>query len=389
MIVRNIQKKVLLALERQAVVCLLGPRQVGKTTLAHAVAETRPSIYLDLESSRDRDMLSDPILFCQKNEDKLIILDEIQRAPNLFEELRGIIDSGRRKGLRTGRFLILGSASIDLLKQSGETLAGRIEYISLNPMNILEVATDEQEKLWDQGGFPESLLAKTVEDSFSLRQSFIRTYLERDIPMFGFRIPAEVLGRFWTMLAHNQGSLLNASQLASNLSVSAPTISHYVSLLIDLLLVRRLNPFYANVGKRLTKSPKIYIRDSGLVHALLGIRTFNELLSHPVVGQSFEGFVIENLLSAASDHTRASFYRTARGAEIDLVLELGGNHGTWAIEIKKGQAPKIEKGFYIALEDIKPNKAFIVHSGNERYPKNSDVEVIGLRELAEELSKIS
>jgi predicted AAA+ superfamily ATPase len=386
MITRNIEKKVRIALERQAAVALLGPRQAGKTTLAHEIALTRPSVYLDLESKRDRDMLSDPVLFCKKNEDKLIILDEIQRVPELFQELRGIIDEGRRKGFGIGRFLILGSASIDLLQQSGETLAGRIEYIPLNPINILEIPEKQQDQLWIQGGFPGSFLAKNEEDSFALRCSFIKTYLERDIPMFGSRVPAEVLERLWTMLAHGQGSLLNASNLASGLGLAVPTVTHYISLFVDLLLVRRLMPFHSNLGKRLIKSPKIYIRDSGLLHALLGIRTFNELLGHPIVGLSFEGFVIENLLSVAPDYVKASFYRTPRGAEVDLILELGGNHGKWAIEIKKGYAPKLEKGFYMALEDIQPTKAFVIHGGQERYPKNKDVEAISLTELAEEIA---
>jgi len=221
-----------------------------------------------------------------------------------------------------------------------------------------------------------------------MRQSFIRTYLERDVPMFGPRIPAETLERLWIMLAHSQGTLLNASRLANSLAVSAPTVTSYIGLLVDLLLVRRLPPFHANVKKRLVKSPKTYVRDSGLVHALLGIETHDGLLGHPVVGASWEGFVIENLLAVAPGRVRASFYRTARGAEIDLLLELGAKHGTWAIEIKRGLAPKAEKGFHIALEDVQPHKAFLVYSGTDRYPRGNDIEAIGLRALADELRKL-
>ena len=390
MIPRNTIHKIEDALSRQAAVALIGPRQVGKTTLAQELAEGRPSIYLDLESKTDRDKLTDPELFLKDYEDKLVVLDEIHRMPELFQTLRGLIDQGRRKGNRTGRFLVLGSAAIDLLRQSSESLAGRIEYIDLDPLNVLEIANDDKaiNRLWLRGGFPDSYLAKNDADSFRLRRGFIRTYLERDVPQFGPRIPAEILERLWTMLAHNQGTLLNASKLAGGLSVSAPTVTSYISFLVDLLLVRRLLPYHANVGKRLVKSPRTYVRDSGLLHALLGISDMNELAGHPVVGKSWEGFVIESLLSAAPERTQASFYGTAAGAEIDLVLELGGRHGLWAIEIKRGLTAKPERGFYNSLEDLEPKKAFVVHSGTDRYPISSGVEAISLRELAEELAKL-
>jgi predicted AAA+ superfamily ATPase len=390
MIPRHARSQVEAALARQAAVALIGPRQVGKTTLALDIAAGRPAVYLDLEALADREKLSDPVLFLERHVDKLVILDEIHRMPALFEALRGIIDSGRRAGHRTGRFLILGSAAIDLLRQSGETLAGRIEYLDLTPLCATELDGDDAlQRLWVRGGFPESFLSASDPDSFYTRRSFIRTYLERDVPMFGPRVPAETLERLWTMLAHNQGTLLNASRLASGLAVSAPTVTSYIGLLVDLLLVRRLPPFHANVGKRLIKSPKTYVRDSGLVHALLGIATYDELLGHPVVGPSWEGFVIENLLAAAPARTRASFYRTARGAEIDLLLELGGRHGTWAVEIKRGLAAKVEKGFHIAIEDLQPDKAFVVYSGAERYPKKDGVEAIGVRELADGLRSLA
>lgn len=387
MIPRSVRSKIEAALAHQAAVALIGPRQVGKTTLAHEIATTRPSIYLDLEATADRDKLADPVLFLGKQTDKLVVLDEIHRVPALFEALRGIIDAGRRAGIRTGRFLILGSAAIDLLRQSGETLAGRIAYVDIAPLTAVEVEPTDLTRLWLRGGFPDSFLSATDGDSLDLRESFIRTYLERDVPMFGPRIPAETLRRLWTMLAHNQGTLLNASRLASGLSISAPTVTSYIDLLVDLLLVRRLPPFHANVGKRLVKSPKTYVWDSGLTHALLNIETYEDLLGHPVSGPSWEGFVIENLIAAASGRTLASFYRTAAGAEIDLLLELGGQRGTWAVEIKSGLSAKPQRGFYQALEDVQPARAFVVHAGEDSYPISDDIEAIGLRELAGLLSR--
>jgi hypothetical protein len=390
MISRKAVKKVEQALSRQAAAAIMGPRQSGKTTLALEIAKTRPSIYLDLESAEDRAKLTDPALFLRKHEDKLVILDEIHRAPEIFQTLRGLIDQGRRGGKRTGRFLVLGSASIDLLRQSGESLAGRIEYVELGPLNVLEVGTDDAtvDTLWLRGGFPDSFLAGTDEDSFALRRGFIRTYLERDVPQFGPRIPAETLERLWTMLAHNQGTQLNASKLAGGLSVTAPTVTNYIGLLVDLLLVRRLTPFHANVGKRLVKSPRTYVRDSGLLHALLGIQNHVDLAGHPVVGKSWEGFAIEQLLAAAPERTQPFFYATAAGAEIDLVLDLGGRHGRWAIEIKRSLSAKPERGFYNALEDVRPKKALVVYAGSDRYPIAEGVEAISTRALAQELSRL-
>jgi predicted AAA+ superfamily ATPase len=377
------------ALRRQAAVALIGPRQVGKTTLAHELAADSDALYVDLEARAGRDKLADPALFLERYEDRLVILDEIHRVPELFQDLRGLIDRGRRRGKRTGRFLILGSASIALLRQSGESLAGRIEYVELHPFDALEAAPDEEAltALWVRGGFPDSFLAGSDADSLAFRRNFIRTYLERDVPQFARRIPAETLERLWTMLAHSQGTLLNASRLASGLAITAPTVTSYIDLLVDLLLVRRLRPFHANVGKRLVKSPKVYVRDSGLVHALLGIVDHNALAGHPVVGASWEGFAIENLLAAAPSRTMASFYRTAAGAEIDLVLELPGKRRVWAIEIKRGLTGSPGKGFHNAREDLKPERSFVVYSGDERYPITKGVEAIGLRELASLLEK--
>ncbi|MEQ9104998.1 MAG: ATP-binding protein [Rhodothermales bacterium] len=371
-------------MRRQAAVALIGPRQVGKTTLAHEIGDETGALYLDLEARADRDKLADPALFLRAYADRLVILDEIHRVPELFQELRGLIDEGRRTGKRNGRFLILGSASMDLLRQSGESLAGRIEYVHLSSLDALE-ATDDADslrRLWVRGGFPDSFLSERESDSFAFRQNFIRTYLERDVPQFGRRIPAETLERLWTMLAHSQGALLNASKLAAGLSVTAPTVTGYVDLLVDLLLVRRLRPFHGNTKKRLVKSPKVYVRDSGLVHALLGIQDYNDLAGHPVVGMSWEGFVIENLISIASPQTKASFYRTSAGAEIDLLLELPGKNGLWAIEIKRGLSANLSKGFHSARADLNPDRSFVVTSANDRFPVAEGVEAIGLRELA-------
>jgi predicted AAA+ superfamily ATPase len=389
MIPRRALGQVQQALAHQAAVALIGPRQIGKTTLAFAIADAAPSLYLDLESREDREKLSAPALFLSAYADRLVILDEIHRVPELFQELRGLIDQGRRQGRRTGRYLILGSASIDLLRQSGETLAGRITYVDMGPFDVLEVVRDRDDldRLWVRGGFPDSYLAADDAESVVWRKAFIRTYLERDVPQFGPRIPAETLDRLWTMLAHGQGALLNAARLATSLQVSAPTVTRYIDLLTDLLLVRHLQPFHGNLGKRLVKSPKVFVRDSGLVHALLGITDYNALSGHPVVGASWEGFVIENLIAAAPFGTRASFYRTAAGAEIDLLLEIP-KEGLWAIEIKRGTTGRPERGFHIACDDLKPARRFVVNGGQDRYPLSPELEAISVRGLAAEIAAI-
>jgi uncharacterized protein len=385
MLRREVYEKIKTALNRQASVAIIGPRQVGKTTLAINITDSINAVYLDLESQRDRTKLADPLSFFMANEDKLVILDEIHRMPNLFQELRGIIDAGRRKGLRNNRFLVLGSASMDLLRQSSESLAGRIAYIEMGPFHALEIVSpSDLIALWSRGGFPDSFLATDSESSLAWREDFIKTYLEREIPLFGPRVPAETMARLWTMLAHNQGGILNASRLSASLSISVQSVSRYIDLLCDLLLVRRLSPYFTNIGKRLVKSPKIYVRDSGIMHALLGIVDYNALLGHPAVGESWEGFAIDNILAVAPTRTMASFYRTSAGAEIDLVLEMP-NSERWAIEIKLGMAPKPLKGFYQALSDIQPTRALVVYSGSDRYPLKENVEVIGLIELMAEL----
>lgn len=364
---------------------LSGPRQVGKTTLALELAESRSATYLDLESPSDRVRLADPELYLADHADELVILDEIQRLPGLFEVLRGVIDKGRREGKGNGRFLLLGSASLDLLAQSGETLAGRIAFAELTPFDVTEVGSEEVDRLWVRGGFPESFLAGGEEASLRWRRDFIRTYLERDIPQLGPRIPAETLRRLWTMLAHNQGGLLNAANIARGLGVSGVTVGKYLDLMVDLLLVRRLPPRLANVGKRLVRSPKVYVRDSGLLHTLLGIADKEALLGHPVIGGSWEGLVIENLIALAGEDVEPSFYRTSGGAEVDLVLTWADGR-EWAIEVKRSLAPKIERGLHSALADIKPERSFIVYPGGERYSLSSDVEAISLPELCAKLS---
>ena len=385
MIARRLKAQLQNLLGEYPAVALLGPRQVGKTTLALEVADTLESVYLDLESPADRARIADPDLYLADHEDRLVILDEVHRVPDLFQSLRGLIDRGRRKGRRAGRFMLLGSASMDLLRQSGETLAGRIAYVELNPFDALEVDAAEHDTLWVRGGFPDSFLARDDGRSLAWRENFIRTYLERDVPQLGPRIPAETLRRFWVMLAHTQGGVLNAATLARGLGVDGRTVSRYLDLMVDLLLVRRLTPWRRNVGKRLIKSPKVYVRDSGIVHALLGLGSKEEILGHPIAGLSWEGSVIESLLSVAPDRTEASFYRASGGAEIDLVLTLPGRQ-PWAVEIKRSMNPRPSRGFHSACEDVEPEASFVVYPGGERYRVAQDVEALRVVDLASEIA---
>lgn len=387
MIDRFLHQILLAALQRISCVALTGPRQVGKTTLAFDIARHIPSVYLDLEDKLDLAKVQDMKAYSEANTGKLIILDEVQRLPEIFQPMRGIIDRARRSGQKGGQFLILGSASRDLLRQSGESLAGRISYVELFPVNVHEYtqdSTEEVSRLWLRGGFPDSLLASTDRDSLRWRRDFIRTYLERDIPQMGPRIAAETLDRFWTMLAHRQGTIHNASHLARSLDVSSVTVSRYLDLMVDLLLVRRLRPWLSNTGKRLVRSPKVYVRDSGITHALLNIEDINTLLGHPVAGGSWEGFVIENLLSVAPDHVIPYFYSSPGGAEIDLILEFGGGD-KWAIEIKRHSAPALSKGFYVACDDIRAVRRFAVYSGRDSFSMGNDVIAIPLADLMKEV----
>lgn len=372
------------ALESQAAVVLLGPRQVGKTTLALEIAGERPSVYLDLERDADRQILTEPDLYLDEQVGKLVILDEVQQMPDLFRNLRGQIDMRRRKGARAGQFLLLGSASNVLLHQSAESLAGRVRYIEMPPLLLDEVGKDRLNDLWLRGGFPDSFQADSDRDSLAWREDFLRTYLERDIPALGPRIPATTLRRFWTMLAHTQGGLLNAAALAEGLGVSGQTVGRYLDLLVDLMLVRRLHPWHENAGKRLVKSPKVFVRDSGLVHALLGLGSLEGLLAHPVVGGSWEGFCIETLIAAAPAGTETFFYRTAAGAELDLVLRLPGDD-IWAIEIKRTTAPKVSRGFHLAVDDIKADRKILVYAGEREVPAGGGLRAMPLADAVDQL----
>ena len=386
---RSLHAIILNRLSQFPAVVLLGPRHVGKTTLAKSIGQEFNSVYLDLQDPKDRRKLTDPGKYLENHIDQLVILDEVHREPGLFHVLRGLIDQGRQKGIRTGQFLVIGSASHSLLNQSGESLAGRVCYVELSPINILEVESPEIDNLWLKGGFPASFVSDSDEQSITWRENFIRTYLERDIPDIGPRIPAETLYRFWTMLAHSQGNVLNAAQLASSLSVSGKTVARYLDLMVDLLLVRRLQPFYANVKKRLVKSPKFYLRDSGIVHALLEIPNRDALFRHSIYDASWEGFVINNLLANTSNRTLPSFYRTSGGAEIDLILEFPGLSEKWAFEIKAGSTAKPTRGFYNALTDVEPDKSFVVYADEERFQLSEGVEAIGVLELATLLAEKS
>lgn len=385
MIERRIATLLTSLLDQAPAVALVGPRQVGKTTLALAIAKERSATYLDLESPADRARLAEPELYFADHADELVILDEIHRAPGLFETLRGVIDRGRREGLGKGRFLLLGSAAIDLLAQSGETLAGRVAFAELSPLDLTEVGANDLDRLWTRGGFPDSFLADDSASSLRWRQDFIRTYLERDIPQLGPRIPAETLRRLWTMFSHHQGGLLNAAQLARGLGVTGATVTNYLDLMVDLLLVRRLPPRLANVGKRLVRSPKVYVRDSGLLHALLGLPDKEAVLGHPIAGPSWEGMAIESVLAVAGEDAEPSFYRTSGGAEVDLVLTWRDG-GEWAIEIKRSLAPRVERGLRSALDDVRPERGFVVNPGEERYPLGPAIEAIGLADICAEIA---
>ncbi len=391
MIKRRLLDEMARRLDAMPAVAVLGPRQIGKTTLALALAVGRESIYLDLQSPSDRARLDDAERWFADHADRLVILDEVHRVPALFETLRGTIDRNRRAGRRTGQFVVLGSASIELLRQSGESLAGRIAYLELRPVDLLELRADGTgasgaalRTLWMRGGFPESVLATDEAASLSWRRDFITTYLQRDVPELGPRIPAETLRRFWTMLAHLSGSRLNAASLSRSLGVDATTVARYLDLLVDLLLVRRLPPWHGNVGKRLVKAPKIYVRDSGIVHALLDIPDREALYGNPKLGDSFEGFVIENLLAVAPPIAQPFWYGTGGGAEIDLVLEFPS--GRWAIEVKHSSAPVPSRGFHEGCRDIGAVRKLLVYPGDDSYRVRDDVEIVSVSDLMRELA---
>lgn len=384
MIRRLTQATVERRLAQYPAVVLLGPRQVGKTTLAQIIARQHPgALLLDMERESDRAAVTRPELFFPVHRDRLIVLDEVQHAPQLFTALRPEIDADRR----AGRFLLLGSASGELLRQSGESLAGRVAYVELTPILAAEVPSDlaSVQGLWLRGGFPLSHLAPDDEAAFHWRQESIRTFLQRDLPAMGLRLPAETLRRFWTMLAHLQGQLFNASQLGMALGgASHTTAARYLDALVDTLMVRRLEPHLANVGKRLVKSPKVYVRDSGLLHALLGLETVRDLQGHPIAGQSWEGFVVEQVAAQLPTDAQLGFYRTAAGAELDLVIEHRSRK--IGLEIKFSTAPKPTKGFWTAAQDLQVDRAYLVAPVPRRYPLAQGVVVVPIWEMADLLT---
>lgn len=384
MIERRISPRVAELLADFPAVALLGPRQVGKTTLARHIAEDFPgSLYLDLERPADLRRLDDPDAYLRSHHGRLMVLDEVHRVPGLFETLRGVIDEARRQGFRAGQFLLLGSASTSLMGMASESLAGRLASVELAPIDPIEAATADisQTTAWVRGGFPDSLLARSDAASLDWREAFVRTYLEREVPQFAPRVGITAMSRLWQMLAHNSGGILNAAKLGSGLGISGPTVTRYVDLLSELGLVRQLSPWYANLGKRLVKRPKVYVRDTGLLHALLGIRGLEDLLGHPVVGPSFESMVIETAIAVAGPSLRPYYYRTSAGAEIDLILS-HGDRPEVAIEVKHSSAPVVSAGFHTAVAELGIGRAYVVYPGNERYEIKSGVEVIPVSALA-------
>lgn len=372
-------------------IAILGPRQVGKTTLASMFAETvaKPTRYLDLERNSDRARLAEPEIYLGAQGGRLTVLDEIQRLPDLFPLLRSLVDERVRAGERGGQFLILGSASPELLRQSSESLAGRILYLELTPLGLPELwPVDGElatERRWLRGGFPGSYLARTESVSWDWRGAFIATYLERDIPQLGPRLPAERVRRLWSMLAHGQGEMLNLSRLAQGLDVTGKTVRHYLDVLTNLYMVRQLPSWAGNSSKRLIRAPKIYVRDSGLLHRLANIPDQETLLGHPLCGPSWEGFALEQLLNGMTDSWRASYYRSSGQAEVDLILE-GPRERVLAIEIKRTLSPKIGRGFRSAAEDVGATERYFVIPQGEPFPMSDDTEAVPLREMIERLS---
>lgn len=368
-------------------VAVLGPRQVGKTTLAQAIAAHHAgALLLDMERESDRAAVARPELFFPAHRGRLIVLDEVQHAPHLFAALRPEIDDDRR----AGRFLLLGSASGDLLRQTGESLAGRVAYVELTPLLAAEVPSNlaAVQSLWLRGGYPLSHLAPDDEAAFQWRQDFLRTFLQRELPAMGVRVPAETLRRYWTMLAHLQGQFFNASQLALALGgASHTTATRYLDTLVDTLMVRRLEPHLANVGKRLVKSPKTYVRDSGLLHALLGLATVRDLQGHPVAGASWEGFVVEQVAAHLPMGAQLGCYRTAAGAELDLVIEHRSRK--IGVEIKFSSAPKPSRGFWQALEDLQITRAYVVAPVQRRYALAQGVMVVPVWEIESLMAELA
>ena len=375
---RDLEKKIVVTLRANPAVALLGPRQCGKSTLAKKLAERLPRfLYLDLESDADLNKLGQPELFFQHNADRLVCLDEIQRLPHLFPVLRSILD---RQG-RNGQLLLLGSASPELINRSSESLAGRVAYLELTPFLACEIDAKTEgaaRKFWLRGGYPRSFLAPSESASFAWRENFVRTFLEKDIPQLGIRVPGARLKRLWQMCAHFHGQLLNLSKLGDSLGLSYHTIQSYIDLLEQTFIFRVLRPYHANLKKRLVKAPKLYFRDSGLWHCLAGIRGFNDLMGHPMFGASWEGLGVENIL-AEFPGWDGYFYRTASGTEIDLVMEKGRRKV--AVEFKASPAPVVSDGFWRALQELRIGEAYVVAPVPEPYPLRQNVQVLSISDF--------
>lgn len=387
MIERELKKILLKAVAAMPVVALLGPRQVGKTTLAIEAAKvaSKESVYLDLELDSDLAKFNDAEAYLRRFHNKLLIIDEVQRLPSLFRVLRGLVDIRKRAGEKAGQFLLLGSASRDLIQHTSETLAGRIRFLELSTFTVLEACDSKKsafdlEKLWLRGGFPDSYLANSDDDSWDWRSDFISSYVEKDIPLMGPQISVTTMRNLWSMLAHNNAQQVNFSKLGESLGVSYKTVKNYIDTLTEFYMLRQLQPWAGNTKKRLVKAPKIYLRDSGLLHRFLNITDFDDLIGHPGIGASWEGFVIENILNHLSDKWRYSYYRTSAQAEIDLILE-GPKNQVWAVEIKRASAPKVSKGFHLACDDVGVTGKFVIYPGEERFPLSNNIEVFGLIEF--------
>lgn len=357
---------------------IVGPRQVGKTTLTKEMANNQEFLYLDMERQADRAKLSqDAAYFLAQFKNQCVIIDEIQFMPELFNELRGIVDNDRRPG----RFIILGSASPDLIRGSSETLAGRIGYLELSPFNLNEV--EDLKKLWVRGGFPDSYLAPSDKASKLWRRNFIQTYIQRDLGLLGLNTDIKLMERFWHLLASTQGALLNAQQFGRAIDVDRKTITHYINFLEGAFIIRILQPWYKNLKKRLVKSPKIYIRDTGILHSLLGLDSYESILNHIIVGNSWEGFVIEQIINSYEEERQFWFYRTHQGAECDLLIEKNGEVLA-AIEIKFGTSPSVSKGFHISMEDTGAKQGFIIGNGEETYKIEEKITVTNLNHFVKE-----
>ena len=386
MIDRFIEEKLQYQLTHFPAVTLLGARQTGKTTLALKIASNfpKPTLYLDLEKPSDAIKLRDPEFFLKQHLDKLVIIDEIQRMPEITAILRSIIDERKRNGDKWGQYLLLGSSSQSLLKQTSDSLAGRVAYLEIGGFSSIEIKPESFNDLWVKGGFPDSFLALNNLDSFSWRENLIKTYLEREIAILGYKASSATIGRLWIMLAHTQGEILNAAKLGASLGVSIPTVLRYLDILADLFLINFLRPWHQNHGKRLVKRPKVYIRDSGIAHCLLNLQTLDDILAHPVAGGSWEGFVLENIVRVIGNQSKIWFYRTSAGAEMDLIIETGSKK--IGVEVKRSTSPALTKGGRQSKTDLNLDFVYIVYPGKDKYLIENDICVIPINLLLEEIS---